>query len=167
SLVDDLRGYSWRLSWPEAHFLRSLLRLREELVDRAPVISSVGGVEQRYHKAKSAIFDQSWFVEESIRMHENTLAAYFHEEEVCDARVLELRNELAKLKEQKKEIQLGIREDVGNLLKRRKIQLELKSKVANLGGTLERLMEDLDVVKACKLNIESMCYEVEEAAKFL
>ncbi|MCI45216.1 hypothetical protein A2U01_0066455, partial [Trifolium medium] len=29
------------------------------------------------------------------------------------------------------------------------------------------LKEDLEMVKNCKLNIESICYEVEEAAKFL
>ncbi|MCI57966.1 hypothetical protein A2U01_0079219, partial [Trifolium medium] len=33
SLVDDLRGYSWRLSWQETHLLNILLRLRTELVD--------------------------------------------------------------------------------------------------------------------------------------
>ncbi|MCI81371.1 hypothetical protein A2U01_0102644, partial [Trifolium medium] len=59
------------------------------------------------------------------------------------------------------------REDVAKLLEKHKIHLELKSKQANLGGNLERLMEDLDMVKNCKLNLESMCYEAEEAAKFL
>ncbi|MCI01471.1 hypothetical protein A2U01_0022496, partial [Trifolium medium] len=114
----------------------------------------------------SALFDQTWFVEESMRMYESNLAAYFHEEETSNAKALELRGELAKLKEKKKEIQLDIKEDIAKLLKKRKILLELKSKQANLGGTIERLMEDLDTVKNCKLNIESMCYEAEEAAKF-
>ncbi|MCH93986.1 hypothetical protein A2U01_0014940, partial [Trifolium medium] len=93
--------------------------------------------------------------------------AYFHEEETSDAKALELRGELAKLRERKKEIQFSIKEDIDKLLEKSKILLELKSKQANLGGTIERLMEDLEMVKNCKLNIESMCYEAEEAAKFL
>ncbi|MCI94488.1 hypothetical protein A2U01_0115786, partial [Trifolium medium] len=66
-------------------------------------------------------------------MYESNLAAYFHEEETSDAKVKELRGELAKLKGRKKELQLSVREDVTKLLEKRKILLELKSKQANLG----------------------------------
>ncbi|MCI06333.1 hypothetical protein A2U01_0027392 [Trifolium medium] len=140
SLVDDLRGYSWRLSWQEAHFLRCLLRLREELVDGVPIIFSVEDAERRHREVKSALFDQT-----------------------C----LDLKGELAKLTEKKREIQSDIKEDIAKLLEKRKILLELKSKQASLGGAIERLLEDLEMVKTCKLNIEGMCYEAEEAAKFL
>ncbi|MCI05908.1 hypothetical protein A2U01_0026963, partial [Trifolium medium] len=116
SLVDDLRVYSWRLSWQEAHFLRCLLRLREELVDGVPVIFSVEDVERRHH------------------------------EENADAKILDLKGELVKVREKKKELQKDIREDIAKLLEKRKILLELKSKQANLGGTIERLMEDLEMV---------------------
>ncbi|MCI42936.1 hypothetical protein A2U01_0064173, partial [Trifolium medium] len=113
----------WRLSWPEAHFIRCLLRLRTDLVDGVPVIFSVEDAERQHHEVKSALFDQTWFVEESMCMYENNLAAYFHEEETSDAKVLELRGELAKLRERKKKIQLSIKDDIAKLLEKRKILL--------------------------------------------
>ncbi|MCI79256.1 hypothetical protein A2U01_0100527, partial [Trifolium medium] len=60
-----------------------------------------------------------------MRMYENNLAAYFHEEETSDAKALELRGELAKLRERKKKIQLSIKDDIAKLLEKRKILLEL------------------------------------------
>ncbi|MCH86036.1 hypothetical protein A2U01_0006890, partial [Trifolium medium] len=167
SLVDDLRDYSWRLSRQESHFLHCLLRLRNDLVDGVHVISPVEDAERRHREAKFALFDQTWFVEENMRMYESNLAAYFHEKETCDARAVKLKNELAELRERKKELQLSVREDVAKLLEKRKILLELKSKQANLWAVLERLIEDSEMVKNCKLGIEGSCYEAEEAAKFL
>ncbi|MCI86881.1 hypothetical protein A2U01_0108162, partial [Trifolium medium] len=69
-----------------------------------------------------------------------------HEEETCDAGVLELNNELAKLGKRKRELQLIVKEDVAKLLEKRKILLELKSKQATLAADLDRLSNDLATV---------------------
>ncbi|PNY05506.1 hypothetical protein L195_g001958 [Trifolium pratense] len=167
SLVDDLRDYSWRLSRSEAHFLRALLCLRDELVASAPIIASVDGAEARYQKTRVALFDQARSVEENMRMLETSLSAYFHDEDACDARISELRTELTALEERKLDIQNGVREDIGNLLEHRRIQLELKSQVASLGGALERLMNNRGMARTCKLDINKMCEEAEDAAKYL
>ncbi|GAU28889.1 hypothetical protein TSUD_293410 [Trifolium subterraneum] len=60
SLVDDLRGYSWRLSSHESCFLTRLLRLRAELVDKVTLVFSIEDAERRYRQTMSRTFDQIW-----------------------------------------------------------------------------------------------------------
>ncbi|MCI58720.1 hypothetical protein A2U01_0079975, partial [Trifolium medium] len=90
--------------------------------------------------------------------------AYFHEEETSDAKALELRGELAILRERKKEIQLSIKKDIVKLLEKRKILLELKSKKANLGGTIEWIMEDLEILKFLARSVQNF-YAVIRSSK--
>ncbi|MCH95798.1 hypothetical protein A2U01_0016780 [Trifolium medium] len=125
SFVDDLRDYSWRLSSHESCFLQRLLRLRTELVDDVPLIFSAEEADRQHRKVMSALFDQTWFVKESMRMYESNLAAYFHEEENCDAKAIKLRGYLARLEGRKKELQISVKEDVAKLLEKRHLLLEL------------------------------------------
>jgi chromosome segregation ATPase len=118
SLVDDLRGYSWRLSSHESCFLTRLLRLRAELVDKVALVFSIEDAERRHRQTMSRTFDQIWSVSESMRTYESNLAARFHEEDSCDARIAELKGELARLEGRKMELQAGIKEDVANSWRR-------------------------------------------------
>ncbi|GAU29783.1 hypothetical protein TSUD_161880 [Trifolium subterraneum] len=64
SLVDDLRGYSWRLSSHESCFLTRLLRLRSELVDKIALVFSIEDAERRHRQTMSKTFDQIWSAED-------------------------------------------------------------------------------------------------------
>ncbi|GAU24587.1 hypothetical protein TSUD_289480 [Trifolium subterraneum] len=128
SLVDSLREFSWRLNPQETLFLQRLLRLKAEVTADLPFIQVVEDAQFDSHEETTSLFEEIWVVKENMRMYENTLAAFFDEEDALENQRARLRGELADVEDKKDKLQEDIKADVSNLLEQRRKLFDLEQK---------------------------------------
>jgi hypothetical protein len=162
TLVNDLQGEKAELTPSELRFLEYLVPFRDKLVRDAPVIASVECAEAQSQTELSAILDKSWDLKEAMRMYEGTLSASFDMEEEYDRFADRLQTEMDEVKEKKKQLQEDIRQDVANLLEKRRAFLELKESQKMLGRAHDRTSAELEVAMDCKDALEERWRKVKE-----
>ncbi|WJX68106.1 hypothetical protein P8452_52508 [Trifolium repens] len=160
-LVNDLQDEEAELTPSERRFLEYLVPFRDKLVRDAPVIASVECAEAQSQDELSAILDKSWDVKEAMRMYESTLSASFDMEEY-DRVTDKLQAEIDQLKEKKEWLREDIRQDIANLLERRRTLLDLKEDQRKLGRLHDRSFAELEVTMDCKDALEARWKKVKE-----
>jgi cell division septum initiation protein DivIVA len=157
TLVSDLQDEVAELTPSERRFLDYLIPFRDKLVRDAPVIASVKCAEARRQGELSVILDKSWDVKEAMRMYDGTLSASFDMEEEYNRVVDKLQAEVDELKDMKRRLQEDIRQDIANLLEKRRALLGLKEDQRSLGRAHDRTSSELEVVMDCK-NALGLCF---------
>jgi small-conductance mechanosensitive channel len=121
----------------------------------ALVITSVECAEAESQSVLSEILDKSWDLKEAMRMYEGTLSASFDMEEEYDRAIIKLQEEIELLEEKKKKLQVDIRDDIAQLLERRRSLLELKDKRKIAGIAHDRTSAEMEVAMDCKEALEA------------
>ncbi|MCI36549.1 hypothetical protein A2U01_0057772 [Trifolium medium] len=91
-----------------------------------------------------------------MRVQEEILAISFNEEETVDGKIEALEDNLKPLLKRKRDLQVGIQNDVAKLLVKRHTLVRLQDKQKKLGDELCIIMEDSDTAKKCKRTLEDM-----------
>ncbi|GAU22997.1 hypothetical protein TSUD_98260 [Trifolium subterraneum] len=124
--VEELRSASWRLTNVELRFLERVMFLKDGLIDDGAFIESVENEHHLHHELVSDLFDQTWRLKESMRVHEELMNLAFTEEEAVTHRMK--HRELA--------------------------HLEVKTKT--LGESLKKINDDLATSKKYKRALKDM-----------
>jgi small-conductance mechanosensitive channel len=162
TLVTDLQDEEAELTPYERQFLEYLVPFRDKLVRDAPVICSVECAEAQSQDKLSAILDKSWDVKEAMRTYESTLSASFDMEEEYDRVTDKLQAEVDELKGKRERLREDIRQDIANLLERRRTLLDLKEDQRKLGRLHDRSFAELEVAMDCKDALEERWKKVKE-----
>jgi small-conductance mechanosensitive channel len=100
-----------------------------------------------------------------MRMYEGTLSASFDMEEEYDRAITKLQEEIELLEEKNKKLQVDIRDDIAQLLERRRSLLELKDKRRIAGIAHDRTSAKMEVAMDCKEALEARWKKVTEMGK--
>ncbi|GAU47873.1 hypothetical protein TSUD_404450, partial [Trifolium subterraneum] len=153
---EDLRSNSWRLTNAELKFLERVMFLKDGLIEDGYFIENAEDEHHLRHELVFDLFDKTWHLKESMRVHEELMNLAFTEEEAVTHRMKVLEEELKMLAKKNEELCVSNKDEISALLFKRRELARLEIKTKTLGESLKKINDDLTTSKKYKRALEDM-----------
>jgi hypothetical protein len=154
--AEELRSASWRLTNAELKFLERVMFLKDGLIEDGYFIENAEDEHHLPHEMVFDLFDKTWRLKESMRVHEELMNLAFTEEEAVTHRMKVLEEELKVLAKKKEELRVSNKDEISVLLFKRRELARLEIKTKTLGESLKKINDNLATSKKYKRALEDM-----------
>ncbi|GAU50313.1 hypothetical protein TSUD_136090 [Trifolium subterraneum] len=145
-----------RLTNAELRFLERVMFLKDDLIEDGHFIETAENEHHLHHVLVSDLFDKTWHLKESMRVHVELMNLAFTEEDAVTHRMKVLEEELKVLSKKKEELHVSNKDDISALLFKRRELARLEIKTKTLGESLKKINDDLTTSKKYKRALEDM-----------